>query len=69
MGGYEHVAVLRDIKVIDQDLLDALQNLPRGNASSDCIQNTWQIAFRKKQLQLWCLLLLALVFFMMIWVC
>nr|XP_016447740.1 PREDICTED: ATP-dependent DNA helicase 2 subunit KU80-like [Nicotiana tabacum] len=37
VGGYEHVTVLRNIKVVDEDLVDALQNLPRGNIPGDCI--------------------------------
>lgn len=35
VGGYEHVTVLRNIKVVDEDLVDALQNLPRGSVSGD----------------------------------
>ncbi|XP_075074046.1 ATP-dependent DNA helicase 2 subunit KU80-like [Nicotiana tabacum] len=35
VGGYEHVTVLRNIKVVDEDLVDALQNLPRGNIPGD----------------------------------
>lgn len=37
VGGYEHVTVLRNIKVVDEDLVDALQNLPRGSVPGDCI--------------------------------
>ncbi|XP_060218825.1 ATP-dependent DNA helicase 2 subunit KU80 [Lycium barbarum] len=35
IGGYEHVTVLRNIKVVDDDLVDALQNLPRGSFPGD----------------------------------
>lgn len=43
VGGYEHVTVLRNIKVVDEDLVDALQNLPRGNVPGDCILNNYWI--------------------------
>ncbi|KAL6007972.1 ATP-dependent DNA helicase II subunit 2 [Asimina triloba] len=39
VGGYEHVAVLQQIKVVDSDTVDALQKLPRGSACGDCIQD------------------------------
>ncbi|PHT59150.1 ATP-dependent DNA helicase 2 subunit KU80 [Capsicum baccatum] len=35
VGGYEHVTVLRNIKVVDEDLVDALQSLPRGSVPGD----------------------------------
>ncbi|CAI9104637.1 OLC1v1003351C1 [Oldenlandia corymbosa var. corymbosa] len=35
VGGYEHVMVLRPIKVVDGDLLEAVQNLPRGTVHGD----------------------------------
>lgn len=35
VGGYEHVVVLQHIKVVDWDVIDKLQNLPRGSASGD----------------------------------
>ncbi|XP_057980916.1 ATP-dependent DNA helicase 2 subunit KU80 isoform X2 [Malania oleifera] len=35
VGGYEHVAVLRNIKVVDGDLVEALQRLPRGTVAGD----------------------------------
>ncbi|KAJ6679493.1 KU AUTOANTIGEN DNA HELICASE [Salix purpurea] len=35
VGGYEHVVVLRNIKVVDGDLVDAFQELPRGNFDGD----------------------------------
>ncbi|XAR63164.1 DNA helicase [Bertholletia excelsa] len=35
VGGYEHVAVLRQIKVVDGDLVEALQQLPRGIVAGD----------------------------------
>ncbi|KAF5744319.1 ATP-dependent DNA helicase 2 subunit KU80-like isoform X2 [Tripterygium wilfordii] len=35
VGGYQHVVVLRDIKVVDGDLIKAFQPLPRGTVSGD----------------------------------
>ncbi|KAH6828996.1 Ku80 family protein [Perilla frutescens var. hirtella] len=35
VGGYENVTVLRDIKVVDGDLVDVLQQLPRGSVHGD----------------------------------
>ncbi|CAN6460269.1 unnamed protein product [Victoria cruziana] len=35
VGGYEHVVVLRTLKVVDEDALEILQKLPRGAASGD----------------------------------
>lgn len=35
VGGYDHIAVLRNIKVVDGDLVDALQHLPRGTVNGD----------------------------------
>ncbi|XP_028804678.1 ATP-dependent DNA helicase 2 subunit KU80 isoform X2 [Neltuma alba] len=35
VGGYEHVMVLKNIKVVDGDIVDALQQLPRGTANGD----------------------------------
>ncbi|PIN23795.1 DNA-binding subunit of a DNA-dependent protein kinase (Ku80 autoantigen) [Handroanthus impetiginosus] len=35
VGGYENVMVLRDIKVVDGDLVEALQQLPRGSVHAD----------------------------------
>ncbi|CAK7347919.1 unnamed protein product [Dovyalis caffra] len=35
VGGYEHVVVLRNIKVVDGDLVDAFQELPRGTCDGD----------------------------------
>ncbi|KAF4384654.1 hypothetical protein F8388_003961 [Cannabis sativa] len=35
VGGYEHVVVLRKIGVVDVDLLETLQPLPRGTHSGD----------------------------------
>ncbi|KAL0429012.1 UNVERIFIED_CONTAM: ATP-dependent DNA helicase 2 subunit KU80 [Sesamum radiatum] len=35
VGGYENVMVLRDVKVVDGDLIEALQQLPRGSAHGD----------------------------------
>lgn len=37
VGGYEHVVVLRDTKVVDGDLVETLQHLPRGTFNGDCI--------------------------------
>ncbi|KAJ4975260.1 hypothetical protein NE237_000366 [Protea cynaroides] len=35
VGGYEHVVVLRHIKVVDGDMIEALQKLPLGTAPGD----------------------------------
>ncbi|KAK6162483.1 hypothetical protein DH2020_002324 [Rehmannia glutinosa] len=35
VGGYENVKVLRDIKVVDGNLVEALQQLPRGSVHGD----------------------------------
>ncbi|KAL9396797.1 hypothetical protein Peur_011050 [Populus x canadensis] len=35
VGGYEHVVVLRDIEVVNGDLVDAFQELPRGTFDGD----------------------------------
>ncbi|XP_050237337.1 ATP-dependent DNA helicase 2 subunit KU80 [Mercurialis annua] len=35
VGGYEHIVVLRKMKVVDGDIVDALQNLPRGTVTGD----------------------------------
>ncbi|KAF2282667.1 hypothetical protein GH714_043777 [Hevea brasiliensis] len=35
VGGYEHVVVLRNIKVVDGDIVEALQELPRGTVAGD----------------------------------
>ncbi|KAJ0964159.1 hypothetical protein J5N97_029281 [Dioscorea zingiberensis] len=35
VGGYEHVFVLRDIKVVDGDTVEVLHNLPRGTSPGD----------------------------------
>jgi ATP-dependent DNA helicase 2 subunit 2 len=37
LGGYKHVTVTRDIKVVDEGAAQALQNLPLGSAPGDCI--------------------------------
>ncbi|XP_022886195.1 ATP-dependent DNA helicase 2 subunit KU80 [Olea europaea var. sylvestris] len=37
VGGYEHVMVLRNIKVVDGNLVEALQQLPRGSIHGDFI--------------------------------
>ncbi|KAE9600890.1 hypothetical protein Lal_00011234 [Lupinus albus] len=35
VGGYQHVAVLKNIKVVDGDTVEALQELPRGTVDGD----------------------------------
>ncbi|CAI0385506.1 unnamed protein product [Linum tenue] len=35
VGGYEHVTVLRNMKVVDGDLVDGVQQLPRGTVRGD----------------------------------
>ncbi|GAB2235001.1 hypothetical protein Droror1_Dr00004277 [Drosera rotundifolia] len=35
VGGYNHIVVLRQIKVVDGDILDALQQIPRGSVAGD----------------------------------
>ncbi|XP_019443889.1 PREDICTED: ATP-dependent DNA helicase 2 subunit KU80-like isoform X1 [Lupinus angustifolius] len=35
VGGYQHVVVLKNIKVVDGDIVDALQELPRGTVDGD----------------------------------
>ncbi|KAI3692357.1 hypothetical protein L6452_32171 [Arctium lappa] len=35
IGGYEHVTVLQPIKVVDGDLVDVMQQLPRGTVPGD----------------------------------
>ncbi|EYU31996.1 hypothetical protein MIMGU_mgv1a022226mg [Erythranthe guttata] len=40
VGGYENVMVLRGIKVVDGDLVEALHQLPRGTVHGDCIQSS-----------------------------
>ena len=37
IGGYKHVTVIHDIKVVDEGTAQALQNLPLGSAPGDCI--------------------------------
>lgn len=37
VGGYENVVVLRNIKVVDGDLVEALQHLPHGTVAGDFI--------------------------------
>lgn len=38
------MTVLRNIKVVDEDLVDALQKLPRGSVPGDCIlYNYWVV--------------------------
>ena len=40
LGGYKHVTVTHDIKVVDEGTAQALQNLPLGSAPGDCIHET-----------------------------
>ncbi|RRT59040.1 hypothetical protein BHM03_00014092 [Ensete ventricosum] len=35
VGGYGHVVVLRDIRVVDDDAVVVLKNLPRGTSPGD----------------------------------
>ncbi|XVF26321.1 hypothetical protein REPUB_Repub14bG0006100 [Reevesia pubescens] len=35
VGGYENIVVLKDIEVVDGDLVDTLQKLPRGTVDGD----------------------------------
>ncbi|KAB1669210.1 hypothetical protein ES319_1Z064900v1 [Gossypium barbadense] len=35
VGGYQNITVLQDIKVVDGDLVDTLQKLPRGTVDGD----------------------------------
>lgn len=35
VGGYQNITVLQDIKVVDGDLVDTLQKLPRGRVDGD----------------------------------
>ncbi|XP_021280153.1 ATP-dependent DNA helicase 2 subunit KU80 [Herrania umbratica] len=35
VGGYDNIVVLEDIKVVDGDLIDTLQKLPRGTVDGD----------------------------------
>lgn len=37
VGGYEHVVVLQNIKVVDGHLVETLQQLPRGTHAGECI--------------------------------
>ncbi|KAF3337158.1 ATP-dependent DNA helicase 2 subunit KU80 isoform X1 [Carex littledalei] len=37
VGGYEHVSVLRNIKVVDGDAIEIIQNLKRGTSRGDFI--------------------------------
>ncbi|KAF7801230.1 alanine--tRNA ligase isoform X1 [Senna tora] len=38
VGGYKHVMVLKSIKVVDGDIVEALQQLPKGTTDGDCIR-------------------------------
>ncbi|XP_010277368.1 PREDICTED: ATP-dependent DNA helicase 2 subunit KU80 [Nelumbo nucifera] len=35
VGGYEHIVVLQQIKVVDEDTIETLQKLPRGTSPGD----------------------------------
>lgn len=37
MGGYDHIVVLQNIKVVDEHLVETVQQLPRGTHNGDCI--------------------------------
>lgn len=37
VGGYQHVVVSKNSKVVDGDIVEALQQLPRGTTDGDCI--------------------------------
>lgn len=37
IGGYKHLVVLQQLKVVDGDAVQCLDNLPRGTANGDCI--------------------------------
>ena len=37
VGGYQNIVVQRNIKVVDGDLVDVVQELPRGTVPGDCI--------------------------------
>lgn len=37
VGGYDHITVLQDIKVVDEDLIQAVEQLPLGTHNGDCI--------------------------------
>lgn len=56
VGGYEHVTVLRSIKVVDDDLVQSLQQLPRGSVDGDCILHI-HFSMMKKQDPLHCLVM------------
>lgn len=45
VGGYEHVLVLQNIKVVDGHLVETLQQLPRGTHAGDCILLTFRFFF------------------------
>ncbi|KAL9329130.1 hypothetical protein ACSQ67_004133 [Phaseolus vulgaris] len=37
VGGYQHVVVLKNTKVVDGDIVEALQHLPRGTTDGDFV--------------------------------
>lgn len=37
IGGYEHVAVVRNIRVVDEVVVENAKRLPRGTIAGDCI--------------------------------
>lgn len=47
VGGYDHVVVLKNIKVVDGDIVEALQQLPRGTSNGDCIHKVHGFMFWK----------------------
>ncbi|PNY13475.1 ATP-dependent DNA helicase 2 subunit ku80-like protein [Trifolium pratense] len=42
VGGYQHVVVMKNSKVVDGDIVEALQQLPRGTSDGDCIHKVIQ---------------------------
>ncbi|MFQ6661858.1 hypothetical protein Gotur_029876 [Gossypium turneri] len=49
VGGYQNITVLQDIKVVDGDLVDTLQKLPRGRVDGD-----WQNAIQAACFSAYC---------------
>lgn len=37
IGGYEHVTVLRHVRVVDEAVVEYVKQLPRGTVAGDCI--------------------------------
>ncbi|MBA0877881.1 hypothetical protein Goshw_004184 [Gossypium schwendimanii] len=49
VGGYQNITVLQDIKVVNGDLVDTLQKLPRGRVDGD-----WQNAIQAASFSAYC---------------